>query len=566
MAKKKQPNSPIENTNPLLEEINALFGDIEEGGGTNDTIQRLKEGLFNLASMEDVPQSVYTYQHPNYGAQARPIAKYLKAIEQLEWDFDIDTDILEKILAKPKKKLVPDLENLIINTLAEHHRQLLVDDDEFGSSKLIVALLLLQEIDSKESLDLVLEVLRQDAPFMEIFFGDSSNEIFPFLIWKTGESQLPKLLAFMKEPGLFALNKALVVRAVANIAYKTPSRRLEVISWFCQLLNFLYEHRQENEIFDCFLIDSISYVLIEIQATETLQLLEKIYSSTHILPLLAPDIEGIRESISAGTPASGLDEPEELFEVLEDLEEYYYGNEMDIWDEESEEEDEEDYLKWLEAEAWEEAEEVEEVEEVEEEAISEEPLKQTTAKCFTLHITLENISPEVWRQVQVPSTITLAKLHTVIQTAMGWEDAHLHHFIKGKDYYLSSYEIKQSMMFNTVHEIDYTHVTLEQLLTRKGSKIKYEYDFGDSWMHEIKLEMQRPYEKGERPAVVLRNGANACPPEDCGGCFGYKSLQEAMKHPRSKAYREYIDWLGEPFQPELFDRHRVIKAFRSIKV
>lgn len=565
MAKKKQPNSPIENTNPLWEEINALFGDIEEKGGANDTIQRLKEGLFNLASMEDVPQSVYTYQHPNYGAQARPIAKYLKAIEQLEWDFDIDTDILEKILAKPKKKLVPDLENLIINTLAEYHHQLRINDNEAGTSKLIVTLLLLQETESKESLDLVLEVLRQDASFMEIFFGDSANELLPPLIWQIGESQLPKLLAFMKEPGLFALNKALVVRAVAHIAYKAPSHRLEVISWFCQLLNFLYEHRQEKDIFDCFLIDSISYVLIEIQATETLPLLEKIYASTHILPLLAPDIEGIRKNISAGIPASGLGEPEELFEVLEDLEEYYYGNEMDVWDQESEEDEEDeednaDYLKWLESEEW------EEVEEVDEEANSEEPLKQTTAKAFTLHIALEGILPEVWRLVEVPSTITLAKLHTVIQTAMGWEDAHLHQFIKGKDYYLSSYEIKQSMMFNTAHEIDYTHVTLEQLLSRKGSKIKYLYDFGDSWMHEIKLEIQRPYQKGERPAVVLRNGANACPPEDCGGCYGYMSLQEAMKHPRSKAYQEYIDWLGEPFDPELFDRHRVIKAFRSIKV
>lgn len=174
------------------------------------------------------------------------------------------------------------------------------------------------------------------------------------------------------------------------------------------------------------------------------------------------------------------------------------------------------------------------------------------SKCYTLRITLLNVVPAVWRSVQLPSTISLSGLNDVLQAVMGWENAHLHQFIKGKESYMPAEILTESDFWGSTKTLDYTDITLDALLGRKGSKIHYEYDFGDGWMHEIQLEEQRSYLKGEESFFLLLDGANACPPEDCGGSFGYRVLQEAMKYPDSEAYRGYMDWLSEPFNPEEF--------------
>ena len=96
-------------------------------------------------------------------------------------------------------------------------------------------------------------------------------------------------------------------------------------------------------------------------------------------------------------------------------------------------------------------------------------------------------------------------------------------------------------------------LSLGELLSRKGSKIKYEYDFGDSWIHEIILESCQSYKKEEIPVIALLDGENACPPEDCNGIWGYREMLKALEKPRSKAAREYKEWLGYNFDPTEFD-------------
>ena len=181
----------------------------------------------------------------------------------------------------------------------------------------------------------------------------------------------------------------------------------------------------------------------------------------------------------------------------------------------------------------------------------------STPKCFTLQISLLDIEPKIWRMVEAPSSLTLPELHDVIQTVMGWEDYHLHQFSKGRTRYMSSEQAEEQLPYSSTSCVDYTDVTIGELLMRKRSKICYEYDFGDGWNHDIVLEEQHPYTKDEQPRIYLLDGANACPPEDCGGCWGFMELKEAMKHKRSKAYKEFIDWLGEPFNPTAFDKEEI---------
>ena len=131
---------------------------------------------------------------------------------------------------------------------------------------------------------------------------------------------------------------------------------------------------------------------------------------------------------------------------------------------------------------------------------------------------------------------------------------HLHRFIKGNTYYLPPKDRADDCFFEGVpKQFDSGMLSLGELLSRKGSKIKYEYDFGDSWIHEIILESCQSYKKEEIPVIALLDGENACPPEDCNGIWGYRKMLKALEKPRSKAAREYKEWLGYNFDPTEFD-------------
>jgi hypothetical protein len=99
---------------------------------------------------------------------------------------------------------------------------------------------------------------------------------------------------------------------------------------------------------------------------------------------------------------------------------------------------------------------------------------------------------------------------------------------------------------------DDSSVTLSEIAPRERTKFLYEYDFGDCWRHELVIEKILPREEGTRYPVCLA-GKGACPPEDCGGIYGYYELVEAVRDPKHKRHEELLDWLGDSFDPEEFD-------------
>ncbi|MEA3487630.1 MAG: plasmid pRiA4b ORF-3 family protein, partial [Euryarchaeota archaeon] len=80
----------------------------------------------------------------------------------------------------------------------------------------------------------------------------------------------------------------------------------------------------------------------------------------------------------------------------------------------------------------------------------------------------------------------------------------------------------------------------------------YTYDFGDSWEHKIQLEKIPPREKGIKYPICIK-GKRACPPEDCGGTWGYEELLAILKDPKHEQYEEMLDWVGGEFDSEHFD-------------
>jgi hypothetical protein len=171
-------------------------------------------------------------------------------------------------------------------------------------------------------------------------------------------------------------------------------------------------------------------------------------------------------------------------------------------------------------------------------------------KIYQVKITLKNFTPKIWRRLLVSSGILLPDFHKVIQTAMGWTNSHMHHFIKGREFFGIPYEDDDFPMVN------YTKLRLENLLIYDKDKIIYEYDFGDSWEHEIVLEKILPPDLKFKHPVCLAGKMN-CPPEDCGGVWGYEELLEIIKNPDHEEYEEMIEWLGDNFDPEEFDIDKV---------
>ena len=177
-----------------------------------------------------------------------------------------------------------------------------------------------------------------------------------------------------------------------------------------------------------------------------------------------------------------------------------------------------------------------------------------------LKITLEVVSPPVWRTVSVPSDITLAELHRVIQIVMGWEDYHLHQFrIKGVNY-----EILEPGQDQEADIQDASLATLGELVTKAGESFSYEYDFGDSWTHKITaLKIVPPSAGANRPRCS--GGERACPPEDCGGPFAFMEMLDAVADPSGAESEEVLDWLSLDYNPDAFDLPKINRRLNSLR-
>lgn len=179
---------------------------------------------------------------------------------------------------------------------------------------------------------------------------------------------------------------------------------------------------------------------------------------------------------------------------------------------------------------------------------------------YQLKITLKHIRPPIWRRVLVPGSLTLSQLHGVIQTAMaGWYDSHLHEFeIDGAQYGLPAPPGDNWGMPVT----NEAKVTLENVL-REKQKFLYTYDFGDDWQHEILVEKLLARDPTMNYPICLK-GKRACPPEDCGGPWGYAELLEILANPHHPEYESRQEWLIADFDAEVFDLEAVNEALGAI--
>ena len=169
---------------------------------------------------------------------------------------------------------------------------------------------------------------------------------------------------------------------------------------------------------------------------------------------------------------------------------------------------------------------------------------------YRLKINIRGSLPSIWREFLVPSNLSLENLHVVIQVVMGWTNSHLHNFQKdGKTY---SVRYKTDDTWEEMGYLEYIGVKICDLLSEVNDTIIYDYDYGDSWVHNITLEEIVKYDAGVGFLACL-SGERHCPAEDSGGIHGYQEILEIMKDPSHEEYDEYKMWLGEGFDPDFFD-------------
>lgn len=186
--------------------------------------------------------------------------------------------------------------------------------------------------------------------------------------------------------------------------------------------------------------------------------------------------------------------------------------------------------------------------------------KSSTDEIYQIKVTLLWTKPPIWRRLLIPADLTLAKVHDVLQSAMGWEQSHLHEFRVGRRRYGEPDPYERG--FGMENQIDERKVRLHEVLGRVGAKAVYTYDFGDSWEHGLVLEKRLPTDPSlAYPSCI--GGQRACPPEDCGGLPGFYQLLEAIQDPDHEQHEELLEWVGEEYDPEAFSMETVNRALHG---
>jgi hypothetical protein len=182
----------------------------------------------------------------------------------------------------------------------------------------------------------------------------------------------------------------------------------------------------------------------------------------------------------------------------------------------------------------------------------------TASQIARLKITLDAVKPAVRRRVEVPLSIRLDRLHLVFQAAMGWSNSHLYEIRAGG----IGWGMRVAHSDFDIH--DAARARLIDVLEDVGTKtLKYLYDFGDGWEHTVKLERVLDAVPGLLyPTLIDAQGR--CPPEDCGGPWGYADLLEVLANPEDPRHVELTEWAGAPFDPSAAPTAEHAKAIEAL--
>lgn len=348
-----------------------------------------------------------------------------------------------------------------------------------------------------------------------------------------------------------------IFNAVVQMAIENPFCRLQVLAWASDVLKSCIETTIPSMA-----MDWIVKSLAQIKAVDLLPLIKEIYKKYKVPAVeIKNGIKGVTKLLSKGTDERIVDflTFKEMLERLQEGEDSAFDpfGDFGYFDEDEDDEDEDEWegAGWLEdmcngnAMMDDHKRNALEADALLHKELNKSHKKKGQRYLYTLDVTLKGSPRKVYRQLTVPSDMSLGHLGEVLVAAVGWEGYHLNQFIKDRNtcYLLPDED------GNVDFGYDARQYTIGELLKRVGTKIQWEYDFGDSWTHELKLVEKVAIDKEDNSEVTLVKATGACPPEDCGGVGGYRYLLNALKNPGSEEYEEMVGWLSGGFDPKAFN-------------
>ena len=178
-----------------------------------------------------------------------------------------------------------------------------------------------------------------------------------------------------------------------------------------------------------------------------------------------------------------------------------------------------------------------------------------------LKVQLEDINPVIWRTFQIDQTETFFDLHEILQIVMGWENAHLFEF-QIKERKIGLLPDEDEMWDTDASLEDSESILMLDMNLKEGDSFHYIYDFGDNWKHLLTVE--KVLADDETNCPICLGGARNCPPEDCGGIWGYADMLETLRYTKNSEADEHTTGLSKDFDPNYFNIDAVNRVLKHL--
>ena len=505
----------------------------------------------------------YSYEHPDYGKMVGDMPDALQPLlntDETHPDLPEVEDFMDSCAQLDRSTLVTGVNSIIYFWMDRWHTD---PDGDVWMHPIHVAIMIAERFQLHECLPVLLETERQDRDFAEVFFDECDMVgMLPACIYHiTTAEDLPMLADFVHERGIHSFSKAEVIAAVSTVPRREPQLLPDVQRWLSGILA-IFADGIDPSVGDVMLLEAIIHCCLHTRNVDAKPMIIRMYSKYKLPNIFIPGgANEVRKNIKKadiGILKEELNSSETIWQNAattfdeDDFDDGDYDHDYVAADFE----DSDDEIEYYEDEEW---------------APRQEYcgyayggkakyLPVQKLKKSTLRIELENSEPLIWRELEVPSNLCLTSLAQAILLAFGWNEDHLHQFLESrKNHYATSLNELGGTLYPGTK--DGSRYGVSHLLKKQGDSVLFEYDYGDSWYHKVKLKSVADYADYETKAVRLIGGANACPPDDCGGIYRYRHLVELMqKKPQSSELSEFYDWMGCKWDPEFFPMDETAKA------
>ena len=547
-----------------MELLEPFVREIMGKGNRNITDDDLRKAMEQLNLIDEASAVTnYSYEHPDYGKMVGDMPDALQPLlntDDTHPDLPEVEDFMDRCAQLDRSTLVTGVNSIIYFWMDRWHTD---PDGDVWMHPIHVAIMIAERFQLHECLPVLLETERQDRDFAEVFFDDCDMVgMVPACIYRiTTAEDLPLLADFVRERGIHSFSKAEVIAAVSTVPRREPQLLPDVQRWLSGILP-IFADGIDPAVGDVMLLEAIIHCCLHTRNVDAKPMIIRMYSKYKLPNILIPGgANEVRKTIKKadiGILKEELDSSETIWQNAattfdeDDFDDGDYDHDYVAADFE----DSDDEIEYYEDEEW---------------APRQEYcgyayggkakyLPVQKLKKSTLRIELENSEPLIWRELEVPSNLCLTSLAQAILLAFGWNEDHLHQFLESrKNHYATSLNELGGTLYPGTK--DGSRYGVSHLLKKQGDSVLFEYDYGDSWYHKVKLKSVADYADYETKAVRLIGGANACPPDDCGGIYRYRHLVELMqKKPQSSELSEFYDWMGCKWDPEFFPMDETAKA------